>query len=752
MPKFWRWLQWLFLFSMLMCSCALAEELSVLVPVRGGTVEIQATVIDGEYWFFLPSDTDITRLAVRQPDGSAFPYIHSLSEEDGIFTAHNEEKTLHFMRSENIRSVFLFSDDPENQGRAYIDNSDGHSVYTSGSLLLLGENGAVDHAEKIKKLRGRGNGTWHWEKKPYQLKLRDKVDLLDSGDTNERERTWILLAMATDGTYLHDRLTFDLAHELGDQTASNSEHVNLYYDGEYRGLYLLCEKTEIGSGRIDELDYDNIIEMLFKYSGRSDLASLSSAQDQNRFNNSFSYTENLEETSFPGAGAFLLELETEGRTLSDPCWFLLSNGTLFASKNPEQASRTMMLYISERLEEALQTLQNRGVHPSNGRTVSDDFDIEAFARSILLSEFSGNLDSYLYSSTYFVLPAEEKRFLPGPPWDYDLAYRYPVRGDAMLDATGLRDRKGWIPSFLACAEMRAAIETICKNKLFSTIYDILLGTTQGVYLHSIDDYVSQIDAARRMNEIIWETVQDERLVYGNSFEEEIDLLKQYLFERGEWLAELISEWDSSPEQFSLWADAAYTNVEGDLAIGVYPWSNIQIESYEWKEIAEATEDNYAVWQVDLFLSAKDDRLFTNPVVTINGTSVTAIPSDDGTLSVSFTFEDPSYRPFDAYGEDIGMVYNYDIYTRRYPEVAKMCDYDQELVLDYFLDEGMYEGHKANAYFSPSEILYTNQYIEDFLGTDWWLYYQEYLAYGYSEWLLPENARFEIQVLNNEPPA
>ena len=458
-----RFLRRLFFSSLFLCllvgTAAQAEELFALIPVRGGTLEIQATEIGEEYWFFLPSDTDVGRLAIVKQDGSIIPYQALLSEKDGVFSADCEDISIRMMRSENIRSLFLISDDPIQYGRTYIDESFAHSTYTTGSLFLVGENGSIDHAERIKKLRGRGNGTWAESKKPYQIKLENKTNLLDTGNYEERDRTWILLALATDSTYLHDRLTFDLARELGDDTASNSEHVNLYYDGEYRGLYLLCEKTEIGSGRIDELDYDNIIEEMFERAGRSDLEELTVASAANSYGNTFSYMEDMIEPKLPGTGAFLLELETY-HTLTDPCWFTLSNGLTFSSKNPEKVSHRMMTYISERLEEALQALQNRGVYPEGGRTLADDFDIEDFTRSILISELSGNLDSYVYSSTFFVLPAGEERFSAGPPWDYDLAYRYKIHRGVLSDATGFRDKTGLIPLFLGCQEVRDTAKRI----------------------------------------------------------------------------------------------------------------------------------------------------------------------------------------------------------------------------------------------------------------------------------------------------
>ena len=726
-------------------ACAQAEDLHAIVTLAGGSVELSAIEIEGENWLFLPTGTELDHIVLKLADGSERPFPEEVSEEDGIFSTQANGEALHVMRSENIRSLFLFSDDPVNEGRAYIDGSPDHSAFTTASMALVGSDGHVDHAGDIRHLRGRGNGTWRVEtKKPYQFKLEDRMDLLDTGDPNERNRTWVLLAMLTDSTYMHDRLTFDIARELGDQRASHSEYVNLYYDGEYRGLYLLCEKTEIGSGRVDELDYDKMIESWNEQSGMQDLESLPEGKTTNRFGNPFTYLENVPEIDAPGAGAFLLEMENEWMTLSDPCWFRLSDGSVMASKNPEKASQNMMRYISERMEEAWQTLQHRGVNPETGRTIADDFDVEGFARSVLLSELSGNLDSWLYSSTYFVLPAGESRFEPGPPWDYDLAYRY--RPD--LDVTGFRDRKGWIPSFLKCPDFLQAVKDICQNQLSFIVKEILLGEKTGQYVRSIDSYAAEINAARRMNEKIWITEGEATRFYKTStFEIDIELLKQYLHERSEWLFETVEGWDlESPDRAELWADSPYVRLDGNVQLVPEPWCNIQVVSYAYEQITEATEENYALWKLDAVIAPLEGFSFSEPIVTVNGTAVESSPLDDGTLAFSFIFEDPSYRPADAYGEDIGLVYDYDYYVQHYPDVAKECEYDPDLVMEYFLYDGMYEGHQANEFFDPSEILFNNPKLEDSLGEDWWLYYTDYIAYGYVEWQLPATARFDLNVM------
>lgn len=743
-----HWLLVLLLLCLLLPWGAQAETLSVTVPVWGGSVEIQSTLIENEHWLFLPSGVKLERIALHLPDGSTVPFPQEYTEDDGVFSAVLDGLSIRAMRSENIRSFFFFSDDPVNYGRSYIDEAFQHSTRTSGFFALLDDDACmVHHAGRVRTLRGRGNGTWTEEKKPYQFKLEDRTNLLDTGNPDERSRTWILLALSRDGTYLHDRITFDLARELGDTTASASEHVNLYYDGEYRGLYLLCEKTEIGEGRIDVLDYDKLIEGWNDSIGQYDLEALPAAKAVNRYGNEFSYIEGVAEAGMPSDGSFLLEMESVGFSLTDRCWFSLSDGSVLASKNPENATESMMRYISEYTEEARQTLAHRGVHPETGLTLEEAFDVKAFALSALISDFSGNLDSYHHSSTYFVLPAGQKRFLPGPPWDYDLAYRYLTEKADAKDASGFHYKTGWLPDFYSCRVFRKELQALCSEAFPSAIEEILLGTEPGHSLRPLDDYIAEIDAARRMNEKIWPIFTDDRLHFGDSFEEEIALLRSYLRERCEWLCQTVLGWPmEDAETIEIWSDAPYVHIDGSVRFCTQPWSNAKVVSFDYEQLTEATEERYALWQMNAVLAPTDGLSFVNPAVTVNGTPVEAVLQTDGTLLLSFAFEDPSYRPVDAYGTDIGLVYDYETYIARYPEVAEACDYDPELVMDYFLYDGMYEGHQGNAFFYPPDILLNNRWLGDMYGEDWSLYYMDYAAFGYTEWSLPKHALFDLKPL------
>ena len=117
---------------------------------------------------------------------------------------------------------------------------------------MLNVEGEPIYDGKLEQIKGRGNSTWQLaDKKPYQIKLKKKTDLLESGDVSNKNKTWVLLANAFDGSSMRNMISCSLARDIGVKSSVEFRPVDLYYDGEYRGTYLLTEKVQINAGRVD---------------------------------------------------------------------------------------------------------------------------------------------------------------------------------------------------------------------------------------------------------------------------------------------------------------------------------------------------------------------------------------------------------------------------------------------------------------------------------------------------------------------
>lgn len=120
-----------------------------------------------------------------------------------------------------------------------LDGRDGYNMYSGSG-----------------RIRGRGNSTWEWyDKKPYRIKLDTKHKMLGL-DSN---KDWVLLANFRDVTDLMNTFMFEVARWMGMPYCNHTRYVELFLDGEYRGLYQLTEQVEQGKSRVAVADNGGIL-------------------------------------------------------------------------------------------------------------------------------------------------------------------------------------------------------------------------------------------------------------------------------------------------------------------------------------------------------------------------------------------------------------------------------------------------------------------------------------------------------------
>ena len=133
---------------------------------------------------------------------------------------------------------------------------------------MISADGAAIYDGSVKQLKARGNSTFlNTDKKSYQMKLPAGEDLLRTGKPENKAKTWVLLAGYFDATQMHDKLVKDLAAQLGLEYTASCGWVNLYYDGEYRGVYLLSEKNGIGETSVNINQLEKQYELVNKNYG-----------------------------------------------------------------------------------------------------------------------------------------------------------------------------------------------------------------------------------------------------------------------------------------------------------------------------------------------------------------------------------------------------------------------------------------------------------------------------------------------------
>lgn len=106
-------------------------------------------------------------------------------------------------------------------------------------------------------VRLRGNTTMGYPKKPYRIKFDSKTSVLGM----PKNKSWVLLADYLDPSAIRNYTAFSIADKFSELDFTPSpNHVVLYFNGEYQGLYLLTEQVDEKSSRVDvEADIDPTI-------------------------------------------------------------------------------------------------------------------------------------------------------------------------------------------------------------------------------------------------------------------------------------------------------------------------------------------------------------------------------------------------------------------------------------------------------------------------------------------------------------
>lgn len=535
------------MFLLLLFYAAAAETDAALSPdtlsATVNTQTIRAAVKDETVCFFLPSNANLHNITLQFPETEGVTYrirpsnaeLHSGAAIDvvsnGVFhddtgmyeltvTIGQEETALFFMQTQNIGAMYISIENPA-YGLAWLHQNKENDAGKYSAITMHMDSAAGDEVydDALTQIKGRGNSTWLENKRPYQIKLSKKTDLLASGNKDNKSKTWILLANALDKTLFKNAFAFDMARAFGLQETPEYTYVNVYINGEYRGVYMLTEKVQINSGRVDIFDLE-------EHNTVTD--ETAAAQDTNRLNLTYQYNPTAVcDPDTDITGGYLLELDSAFYR-TENCWFKLSDGSTVVVKSPECATKAQMDFISVYFNEMVSACSNNSC---NGKSVSDYIDLNSLSALYMINEYTMNID-FATSSTYFFLPEEGNKtyahkFYAGPAWDFDTSFG------------NRRDADDWIHDptlilFYNRALFKGSVirEEIAKkaktiNALQSTIFSPTPAETNAFY--SLSYYKDQLSSAQRMNFSLWPFDLTTPNTFGYpTYEENYDYAYNYL--------------------------------------------------------------------------------------------------------------------------------------------------------------------------------------------------------------------------------
>lgn len=364
----------------------------------------------------------------------------------------------------------------------YINNTSGYysvgDEYTEAVISMQG-NEIYDKADQLYSggilIRLRGNSTRWREKKPFNIKLDSKSDLLGMG----KSKHWALLANDIDHTLMRNKLLYDFSGAIGMDVCSRSENVILIFNNRYYGVYQLCELVNVEKERVDIYDWEESAEdaaeaivtglvqtgTLTEQTAEGVKGDLEDAMCRNMSwitdPYQFNYDADGDKTAetytitdyvaLPAAsGGVLLEMDFYAFDNNNPSTMITEYSQPVYFKTPEYAITNAALFgytqtYIQAFEYALhstdfiyheedpkyQSLSRQGGNADlgyqpekefeapeyDGKHYSELFDLDSLVQNFLVCEFSMNWDC-MKNSVFFYKDIESL-FHVGPVWDFD---------------------------------------------------------------------------------------------------------------------------------------------------------------------------------------------------------------------------------------------------------------------------------------------------------------------------------------------
>ncbi len=457
---------------------------------------------------------------VEAPIEGGAPYCELLIRTSPDSTA----SLLRVMRSANIRAMFIASSDPLNEGRSFIESSATHDTRTSGFMTLVGADGAIAYDGNLSQIKGRGNWSWtESSKKPYQIKLGKKASLID-GSKENAAKTWVLLSNGVDESLMRNYIALTSAYEAGMPFTPECAFCDLYYDGEYRGMYLLSEKVQINRGRVEISEIEND-----SFDG-SDIATHPTAQSANGYGMPFQYVTDVKEPD-SSTGGYLLELDSAYYE-DERAWFATSAGH-FVIKSPEDASLSQVRRVSEIVQHAINVVSQ------SCPDVRDCIDLRALAMVSLTGEVSKDPDNFK-TSCYFYLDENSNVLHVGPVWDFDFAFGSSSSDHVSRNGVPFSNPQGYaLPFndfFSGNPDYLAALQEIKNDVLDPYRTWVSNGTgARGDAARTIDDLRETLQASASMTATAVGVFPGLNRISFGSFDGAVDYLKSWLTQRLNWL-------------------------------------------------------------------------------------------------------------------------------------------------------------------------------------------------------------------------
>ncbi|MCR1808796.1 CotH kinase family protein [Haploplasma modicum] len=374
--------------------------------------------------------------------------------------------------------------------------------------LKISDAGFFNTEIESARIRGRGNSTWGYEKKPYRIKFDTDTSILGMKPATD----YVLLAEHNDKSLMRNYIAHYFSRFLNLPHQLETRYVRLVLNGDYKGLYLLTEQVAVSENRLN-IDTSDDID-----------------------------------------GGFLLEFErefdranAEGKENVD--WFRMKNPNPNDRNNNGNTELYQEVYyvvkspkiksFDKNIQESKINYYKEYINKFEQSVSSDEYDkyinVDSFIDYFVLTELMKQVDIG-YSSVYIVKDKNEKMQM-GPIWDFDIS-----SGNGNYYAYG---PKGF------WSDYNPWFGILIKNNSFKEKYISRFNEIIDLYfskvLSEIDrvlDYIT-IDAKRNFKR--WDMFMNDgfnpnpiEMLELKTHDKQVEYLKSYLTERKNWILKTLN--------------------------------------------------------------------------------------------------------------------------------------------------------------------------------------------------------------------
>ena len=363
------------------------------------------------------------------------------------------------------------------------------------------------------KIRGRGQSTWGQPKNPYKVQFKDDANYAKLADVlgMPKNRNWALLADYFDRSLQRNKLALSLGASSvfadGLKWTPAGQHIEVYLNGDYVGVYLLTEDIRIATERLairkmssdpakGEVDGGYIVEVDFRLD----------CYNQGDLN---------------------LQLVTP--------WLV---PICIDTPDEEAITQAQLAFIKGYIVDVERDIYELAK--------LDRINLVSFVDWYLLSELFRNIDSAFGSSVFMFKDTDgaskptDRLLNLGPLWDFD-------RSAGNVDyVNGWKTDGCWVntsanPNWLARLSKQPAFVDLvlarwqAKRPALATFVN-----------SSIDSYAFRLQAAQQRNFERWQILGVPGTGYytWNTYEQEVQFLRDFLNERMAWLDRAYSSAES----------------------------------------------------------------------------------------------------------------------------------------------------------------------------------------------------------------